>query len=474
MSTVRRVAKNTGIIITGDVTFKILSLVVTIYLARYLGTIGFGKYSFVFAYLAFFSIITDLGLQAILVRDMARDPLIAPKLIGNAYIIRLILTVIAVASSVVVITFMSYPTDTTTYIYIAAFTLLFISFSDFYATIFQANLRMDYSIFAKLVFKILSAGLIFWIVFSHGTLMQVITALVFSEMVKALLSYSFSRKFIRPQFKIDFGLWKYLFKECLPLALTSVIWVIYYHIDMVMLSMMMGDAPVGLYSAAHKLCDPFLLIPSALMMSLFPLMSTYFKTSQDKLIKSYTFSFRFLLIIMLPIAIGVTLLSGKIILLIYGIEFAYSTTALQILIWSIVFGSINSVLLSLLISINRQKLTTLSTGVCAIVNITLNFILIPTLSYNGAAIATVVTNVVLFGACFYFVSKQVLVLPVHKILVKPVIGGLIMGIFVCYFININMFLLVPLSGIVYLAALFALKTFTEEDTEMIRKIVRKG
>jgi len=74
LSTVQQVAKNTGIIISGELIFRLVSLVVTIYLARYLGTAGFGKYSFVFAYLAFFNIITDLGLQTILVREMSREP----------------------------------------------------------------------------------------------------------------------------------------------------------------------------------------------------------------------------------------------------------------------------------------------------------------------------------------------------------------------------------------------------------------
>jgi O-antigen/teichoic acid export membrane protein len=473
LSTVQRVAKNTGIIIVGDVVFKLISLVVTIYLARYLGTVGFGKYSFVFAYLAFFNILTDLGLQQILVREMARDASIASKLIGNAYVIRLILTVFAVVLSMVVINLMSYPADTTTYIYIAAFTLLFISFSDFYCTIFQANLRMEYNVFARITFKFLSAGLILGIIFSHGTLMQVMIALVFSESIKMLISYSFSRKFVRPRFTIDFGLWKYLFKECLPLALTSVIWVIYYQTDKVMLSIMQGDAPVGIYSAAYKLCEPFSLIPSALIISLFPLMSAYFKSSKDRLIKSYRLSFKYILIIMLPIAMGTTLLAEKIILLVYKALFAASITALQILIWTMVFVSLNFVLSNLLVSMDKQRLYTISTGLCVITNVTLNFILIPILSYNGAAIATIVTNVVLFGASFYFVSKHLLIHPVHRILAKPAIGSLIMAAFVYHFIEVNIFLLVLLATSVYLVALLALKTFSKEDWDIVKKIVRR-
>jgi O-antigen/teichoic acid export membrane protein len=474
MSTVQRVAKNTSIVIAGNVIFRLISLFVLIYLARYLGTSGFGKFSFIFAYLAFFGVITDLGLQTILVREMSRDPPNAPKLIGNAYVIKVILTMLAFILSIVVISLMSYPTDTTTYIYIAAFTLLFISFSDFYATIFAANLRMEYNIVAKIVYRSLSAGLILWIIFSHGTLAQILTVTVFSEMIKTLINYFYSRKFVRPRFEIDFGLWKHLLKESLPIALSSIILIIYIRTDIVMLSIMKGDVAVGYYSGASKIYDTLILIPAAFMVSLFPIMSASFKNSKERLIKSYRLCFRYLLIIILPIAIGTTLLADEFIFLLYGAEFAGSASALQILIWALVFTSVNLVLLHLLISINKQKLNTFSHTMCAIANVVLNFILIPMLSYNGAAIATVATTVVLFIASFYFVSKHLQLISLHKILIKPVISGLVMGAFVYYFIDVNIFLLIPLAAAIYLVALFILKTFSEEDMDIAKRVLGRG
>lgn len=471
LSTVQRVAKNTGIIIIGEIICKIVALFTIIYLARYLHPAEFGKYSFVFAYLAFFGIITDLGLRMILVREMSREALITSKLIGNTYIIKLILTVFAVILSMVIITLTSYPTDTTSYIYIAAFALLFMSFSDFYTAIFQANLKMEYNIIARIIFRILFAILVLGIIFSHGTLMQVMVVMVFSEMVKMVISYLYSRKFAKPQFEIDFRLWKYLFKEALPLALSSVIWIIYSQIDIVMLSPMKGDASVGIYSAAYRLFEPLVFIGSALMLSMFPLMSKYFKNSKEKLIKSYELSVKYLLIIALPVAIGITFMADKIILLIYGTEFANAATTLQILIWGLVFIFQYRIFLDLLVAMEKQKISTLSMGVCAIVNVTLNFMLIPILSYNGAAIATLITRAVLFIASFYFVSKHLQVLPIHKIAIKPVISGLVMGAFMYYFIDVNMFLLVPLAAIVYLMVLLALKTFSEEDWDIVKRML---
>ncbi|MDY6930441.1 MAG: flippase [Halobacteriota archaeon] len=474
MSTVKRVARNTSIVMGGNVFFRLISFFVTIYLARYLGVEVWGKYNFAFAYLALFSIITDLGLQTILVREMSRGELNIPKLIGNSLIIRSILTFSAVGLSILTISLLPYPVDTTTYVYIAAFTVLFISFSDFYRTIFEVNLRMEYNMIAKITNRVLSAALIFYIIFIiEGTVTQILLVLVLSEGVKTLINYYFSRGFVKPDYEIDFGLWRYLLRECWPLALSSVIWIIYFRIDVVMLSALVGDAPVGLYSASYKLYEPLSLIPTALVTSLFPIMSMSFKDSKDKLIRIYRLSFKYLLIITIPIAIGTTLLSNKIILLVYGIEFIGSALTLQILIWTFVFNSLSYTLANLLISIDKQKLTALSLTICTIVNIILNLILIPSFSHNGAAITTVITEISSFMISFYFVSKHIHVLPVHRIAAKPVICGLVMGILIYFFNDINLFLIVPMAGLIYLAALLALKTLTEEDWEMIKKVLPK-
>ena len=471
--TVRKIAKNTGVVIIGDVLFKLVSLFIIIYLARYLGTVGFGKYNFVFAYLAFFNIITDLGLQQILVREMAREPSSAPKLIGNAYIIRIILTVFAIALAIVVITLMSYPIDTTLYVYIAAFTLLFISFSDFYATIFQANLVMEYRVISKLAFKFISAGLVLYLIFTGGTLTEIILVMVFSEMIKALLHYYFSRKFVKPVFTIDFGLWKRLLKESFPLAFTSVIWIIYFRIDVVMLSMMKGDAAVGLYSAAYNLSEPLSLIPVALVISLFPIMSASFKGSREKLLKVYRLGLKYILIIMLPLTVGTTFIADRVILLIYEPEFASSAVALQILVWAVLFGSINYILLNLLVAIDRQILNVWTMGAGAVTNVVLNLILIPIMGFTGAAITTVVTNALICIIGFYFVSKYLQKTPVWKMLVGPIAACTVMGGVLFYFDNTNLFILIFLAAITYFIVLLGLKVFDEEEWNIIKGVIRR-
>ncbi|MGP8322992.1 MAG: oligosaccharide flippase family protein [Methanosarcinaceae archaeon] len=472
MHTVQKIAKNSAIIVVGDLTTRFIGLIITIHIAKYLGVAEFGKYGFIFAYLSFFSILTDLGMRDILVRDMSRDKEMMPKLFGNAYIIRLVLSLFAVVSSIAAITFMGYPLSMVSLIYLASLQIFFISFSEFYSAIFQVNLQMKYNTFAKLIFKVICLVLIFYIIYLNGTLIHIIFALVLSESIKTLIIYFYYRKMLKPRFEIDLHVWKYLFKEMLPIALSSVMLIFYYRIDVVMLSAMKGDVPTGLYTAAYTLTEPLSIIPYAFMVSLFPIMAMSFKKSQEKLIKIYKQSFKYLLIIVVPVAIGTTIIADKIIQLIYDSSFSDSASALQILVWSVVFVFLNYVLSYLLLSTNNQKLSVVSVIICTITNIILNCMLIPMFSYVGAAVATVVASALLFITNFYFVSKCLQPLPIHKIAAKPIICGLVMGIFVYCFENLNIFILVFLAAVIYFILLIALKTFSTEDIDTVKKILK--
>ncbi len=93
-------------------------------------------------------------------------------------------------------------------------------------------------------------------------------------------------------------------------------------------------------------------------------------------------------------------------------------------------------------------------------------------SYVGAAVATVVASALLSTINFYFVSTRLQPLPIHKIAAKPIISGLVMGIFVYCFENLNICILVFLAAVIYFIMLVALKTFSTEDIAIAKKILK--
>ncbi len=164
-----------------------------------------------------------------------------------------------------------------------------------------------------------------------------------------------------------------------------------------MLSIMVGNAVVGWYNAAYKFIYIFLSFNTLFIISIFPVISRFYKTSKESIKFAYEHSFKYMLIITIPIAVLVTVLANKIILLIYGPNYIPSVIALQILIWTIVFMFVNGISGNFLGSINKQPIVTKITAIGAVTNIILNILLIPKYSYIGSSFATVITELIIYA-----------------------------------------------------------------------------
>jgi O-antigen/teichoic acid export membrane protein len=176
----------------------------------------------------------------------------------------------------------------------------------------------------------------------------------------------------------------------------------------------------------------------------------------------------------LPVAIGCFILADQFISLFYAGQYSASIIAFRIIALYIPIRLVSSISGTLLTSINRQNLRTVCVGLGAMFNIVLNAVMIPYLSYIGASIATVLSEVFLYIVFIYLISKHYKKLELHKHFIKPLIASLMMGGFVFYFKGANLLLLVVLAGLVYIVMLIMLKTFTQEDKDIFKQIVKRG
>ena len=179
-----------------------------------------------------------------------------------------------------------------------------------------------------------------------------------------------------------------MIREAIPFGLSSAFARIYYYIDTIMISLVISNPneAMGWYNAAYRMVLILAFIPVTFLGSIYPVMSNYYVTSDKYLGFMFERSFKYLMALAIPIGIGTTVLANELILLIvHGPDFAPSTIALQILIWSEVLIFINSAFGYLLNSINRQMIMAKQTMLAAALNIILNLVLIPKYSYVGAS-----------------------------------------------------------------------------------------
>jgi len=414
-------------------------------------------------------------LSTVVIREVARDKSEAGKYLGNVAVIKCFLSTLAFALIFVIINLMDYPRDTTMAVYIIGLSLMMGSFSGVFRSIFHAFEQMEYDALLAVIEKIIVVSLgVFVLLSGYGLVALVSVFLVgsiFGLTASVLVTF---KKFARPKIEIDLNFWRNTIKQSIPFALAGIFGAVYFYIDSVMLSLMKGDAVVGWYNAAYNLISALMFIPGIFMVSVFPAVSIFFKTSKDSLKIAYEKSSKYLLMIALPIVFGTVLLAENIIYFIYGNVFSHSIFALQILIWTFLFISVNTVLYNILGAINRQVTIMKVAAACAFVNVALNLILIPKLSLIGASIATVATEVMVFVFYFYAVSASVCILLLHKIALKPIIATSLMGVCVFYLKELNIFLVVLLAAIIYFTLLYIVGAFTDEDLDLFRRAFLKG
>jgi O-antigen/teichoic acid export membrane protein len=168
---------------------------------------------------------------------------------------------------------------------------------------------------------------------------------------------------------------------------------------------MKGNEIVGYYSASYRLIDALSsLVPSIIYSVMFPVMSKYLNSVND-LKKVWIKSFNLSFIVGIVISIFVTVFAKNIILIIYGYNYLHSIIVLKILIWAFFIICISSITSGLLNAVNKQRLVTFGSGAGAILNVILNLILIPKYNMEGAAIATVITEMLMFVLYIYSTCK---------------------------------------------------------------------
>lgn len=475
MSEIKRIFKNTAFLFTSHVVSTILSFVLIVAIARYLGDAGLGKYSFAFAFAGLLSLFSDLGEMDFVLREVSKNKKLSEKYINNLAGLNLCLGVASIIIPSLIILITKEPLHVVYAVMLASVSTFFINYNKVYFVLFRSYEVMEYESVTSVVERIAALILGLAVLMKGYGIVALLLVLTASNVIKFFLSHVIAkRKISHVKLSFDKDFWNFLIKNGLPFWFTGVFMSIYFRIDTIMLGFMTNYSVVGWYNAAYKVIDMLGRIPFIATAALFPVMSRLFVSSKDNLKKVFEKSYYYLFILAVPVGIGGMLLSERIIIFVFKSQFKESVIALQILIWAVVFMFVNYLIGFLLNSINKQKLFTLTTGICALFNIILNFILIPYYSYKGAAFATVFTEILNFILLYYFAAKNGYKLNIFAISAKPIIAGLAMGGFLIYFSNVHMFILIPIAAIVYFSILFIIKGFSKEEYEIISVIFKRS
>jgi len=175
-------------------------------------------------------------------------------------------------------------------------------------------------------------------------------------------------------------------------------------------------------------------------------------------------------------AVGVSLLAEPIIKLVYGAEFILSADVLRILIWAVAIIFVNSLIATLLTSIGKLNVLIVVSAVNVILNVGLNLLFIPTwgfgLSYVGAALTTLISEVVGFAIIYQYFARNLYSLGLISQIIKPLVSASVMAL-VVFFFKDNLLLAIGGGALVYVMVLLFIKGFDDEDQKILFTLVNK-
>lgn len=470
MTTKKRIISNTFYSFAGFSVEYVFAYFIIIAIARYLGDVGMGEYSFIFAVAHTLFLFAHPGLDYLIVKDIPREDEKAQLYVSNILSVKLFLGIFAffIMSAIAV----SLPKNQ--YIIYALILALFscatAAFLEVYESYLQAKQRIGMVSLAKVIERG-TAVLLVLIFLMHGKgILWIVVALSIGRLIRGFIAVAASWKHIGFRLRFDIDVWKELFIKGLPFLATNVFLYIYIRIDIVMLSFMKGDAVTGWYSAAYKFIDILNFIPFLIIGVTLPSMAGSFKKDDILMQDIFRRTLRYLIILAFPITIGGFIVAPKAIDFLYGLSHGFnnSVLAMQVLIWSEIFLFVNYFLGNVLNVIGKQHhFTIVGIGAC-ILNIILNLLLIPQYSFVGAGVATVLCEIIIFIFLSHFIRKFFASINFLSIAWKPFFASLVMGI-ALYFLqfNLTMWLLIPMGAVIY-AVVFSLTSgLNQHDKDII-------
>ncbi len=470
----QRVAKNTVVVFLGQALSLLANLAVNVVLARHLGEDHFGSFSYALVLVSFFALFADFGMKPILVRELARRPEESETILGNAFLLKIILMSLTFALVWLVPLLTGVSSDLRILLWILAGNLLLsaklITVRIVWESVFHIRLRMEIPV----LFQTLDALLLIvvtLIAVSYNAAVETLAVIyVLCNLPGFLLTYVWSKKMAKPRlhWKRDL-VWMFL-RESWPIALYLVFMAFYDRLDVLLLESLKGRSEVGLYAAAFRLVSPLNFIPLALATSLFPLLSQFSNSASGKLRQTYVTGMKILATLGLALALVASFFAEPIFAWLYPPAFAPGATAFKYLMWAQALGFLNFYLVDFNASIDRQSFNLRAAFMMALVNLGIDLLLIPKWGIVGASLAKIPTNLIGFALLFTF-SRPGDLKPFIKIVARLALVAIGFSAALSFIRDVHLLLALLASGLLYTGLIWLFKVFDAYERALFLRLL---
>jgi O-antigen/teichoic acid export membrane protein len=457
-----RIFKNTSSLFSAHLIGRLGSLVITIWLMpRYFTESELGGYFVAIALTNLIAILTELGIQNPLIREMTLHPQQTRHYLGNALIVRVILSIVAYGIMIISGIWL-YPSIIVKMIVFLGLAEIANSLAQLYRCVFRAHEEMKYEALTVIAergaFLVIGGGAILR---GYG-LVPVCQVMLAAGCINLILSVGLTRlRFTQLRFQPSRETVKVLMQQALPFAVGNLFNLLYFRVDAIMLSKLSSEGVDAntWYGLAYTIVNAFTILPGAFMMgAMFPVLSRAWEREKGRFPGAYTFGMRWMVLSGFPLAVGLSLLSPEITAVLFPTytpdEVGKIATALQWLSWAGGLIFVTTAVQAVLRATDKRRAFSVLMGATALLNICLNLYLIPRFSHVGAAKAMVMSEAFLLIFGIGYISRNIIKFRetplIFRTLLKATFLSALMGIgLVLLKGSLSIWVLIPLAVLFY-------------------------
>lgn len=446
-----------------------------ILVARFLGVAGIGRYSFIIAYVSVFGLVVNLGIDNIVIREIARNFQLLPRILGAT--IKLKLYLLAVITPLILGGLLLFRLDVELkYSILLLFTaqiLLREMFTVVSQAVFLSCEKLEYRTITTLVFQVLRIGGIVTVLTTGHGLVPLFAAVIFADLVQGVWTVNIvNRRFSKPDFSASRAEVWYFFKQAIPIAVAFGFTTAFFHLDNFLLKGIKGDYENGLFSSAYRVILTPIQIIVPIIWVILPHLTRTFHQSRETLRREGEFYLKCIAAAMIPAALTIGFYSTPVMRFAFGEEYVLSGIALAIVAPTLAFRGVLYMLDLSLIAAERQNMVAVSAGSAFLTKLILGILLIPRLGYLGAAWGTLGAELIAFTVASMLVRHWVVKYNLWRALSIPVFAAAI-TLLPLYGLKDNPLVGIPVGMVVCLALVFILGTFNREERENIVSLLRR-
>jgi O-antigen/teichoic acid export membrane protein len=470
----RRILVNTAFRAIADLVSKVASIALYVVMARRLGDASFGVFTFAFSLVTLVTTLGDLGQDRVLTREVARDRERVHAYFGDTLALKLLLSVPALAVAIGGVLAAGAPTETRLAVTLIGSAVIAELLTDTSCGVFQAFERQSLTALVLISQRTLTAaGGIAALLLGAGVVAVSAIYLAGAALALALSVALLVRRVVRVGFHPRPRRWGRLMRAAVPIGLTGVFSTVLFRVDASMLAAFQPDTVVGNYGVAYRLLESTLFLSWSVGSAVYPVLSRLGLSTRPPAGLVFERSLKLLLSMTIPLAVGAAVLADGVIELLYGADFESAPDALRLLAPTIALFPVAYLTGYLLISQDRQLVTTVTFAVVTAQNVLLNLVLIPRYSLFGAAVGTSISEVLVVAALMWSTAGRSGSIRWGRAVAGPLVAGTAAGAAMFVLRGVGVVPAGLAGGIVYVGSLLGFeRAVFPGDLQSVREMMR--